>query len=105
LENETLNLIKGHGDETTRGRLEALGATVAPRCTPDGKPFGTDSGNRILDCSFGLIADPVMLEEWIRRIVGVVECGLFVGLAGLVFIGDAAGVTRLERSPQPSAGR
>jgi ribose 5-phosphate isomerase A len=93
------------GYEATRGRLEALGATVALRCTPDGKPFCTDSGNRILDCNFGSIADPATLEERMCRIVGVVECGLFVGLADVVFIGDAAGVTRLERIPQPSAGR
>ena len=93
------------GYEATRGRLEALGATVALRCTPDGKPFCTDSGNRILDCNFGSIADPATLEEQMCRIVGVVECGLFVGLTDVVFIGDAAGVTRLERNPQPSAGR
>ena len=93
------------GYEATRGRLEALGATVALRCTPDGKPFCTDSGNRILDCNFGSIADPATLEERMCRIVGVVECGLFVGLTDVVFIGDTAGVTRLERNPQPSAGR
>ena len=97
--------VVAFGYEATKGRLEALGATVALRCTPEGKPFCTDSGNRILDCNFGPIADPATLEERIRRIVGVVECGLFVGLADLVFIGDAAGVTRLERSPQVSAGR
>jgi len=93
------------GYEATRSRLEALGATVALRCTPDGKPFCTDSGNRILDCNFGSIADPTTLEERMCRIVGVVECGLFVGLTDVVFIGDTAGVTRLERNPQPSAGR
>ena len=93
------------GYEATRGRLEALGATVALRCTPDGKPFCTDSGNRILDCNFGSIADPATLEDRMCRIVGVVECGLFVGHTDVVFIGDAAGVTRLERNPQPSAGR
>jgi ribose 5-phosphate isomerase A len=97
--------VVAFGYELTKGRLEALGATVVLRCTPDGKPFCTDSGNRILDCTFGSIADPATLEERIRRIVGVVECGLFVGLADVVFIGDAAGVTRLERSHQPSAGR
>jgi len=97
--------VVAFGYEATRGRLEALGATVDLRCTQDGKPFCTDSGNRILDCNFGSIDDPATLEERIRRIVGVVECGLFVGLADVVFIGDAAGVTRLERSPQPSAGR
>jgi ribose 5-phosphate isomerase A len=93
------------GYEATRSRLEALGATVALRCTPDGKPFCTDSGNRILDCNFGSLADPATLEERMCRIVGVVECGLFVGLTDVVFIGDAAGVTRLERNPQLSAGR
>jgi len=97
--------VVAFGYEATRIRLEALGATVVLRSTPDGKPFCTDSGNRILDCTFGSIADPSRLEEQIRRIVGVVECGLFVGLADVVFIGDAAGVTRLERSHQPSAGR
>jgi len=96
--------VVAFGCEATRGRLEALGATVAPRCTPDGKPFCTDSGNKILDCRFESIADPAALEQRIGQIVGVVECGLFVGLTDVVFIGDAAGVTRLERSPQPSAG-
>jgi ribose 5-phosphate isomerase len=44
-----------------------------------------------------------VLEERIRRIVGVVECGLFVGLTDVVFMGHAAGVTRLERSlPVPA---
>jgi len=97
--------VVAFGHEATRGRLEALGATVALRCAPDGTPFSTDSGNRILDCTFGLIADPAALEERIRRIVGVVECGLFVGLGDVVFIGDAAGVTRVERSLPPSADR
>ena len=97
--------VVAFGYEATKGRLEALGATVTLRCTQDGKPFCTDSGNRILDCNFGSIPDPATLEERIRRVVGVVECGLFVGLADVVFIGDAAGVTRLERTPQPSAGR
>jgi len=97
--------VVSFGWEATKGRLEALDATVALRCSPDGKPFCTDSGNRILDCNFGLIADPAALEERIRRIVGVVECGLFIGISDVVFIGDAAGVTRLERSPRPSAGR
>ena len=89
--------VVAFGLETTRRRLEALGATVAMRCTPEGSVFCTDSGNRILDCRFGPIFDPAGLEERIGRVVGVVECGLFVGLADVVFMGDASGVTRLER--------
>ena len=60
------------------------------------QPFVTDSGNRILDCDFGRIADPARLEERIRRIVGVVESGLFISRADPVFVADAAGVHRLD---------
>ena len=66
------------------------------RLSPAGEPFVTDSGNRILDCGFGRIADPARLEERIRRIVGVVESGLFIGRADPVFVADAAGVHRLD---------
>ncbi len=65
-------------------------------CRPADDPFVTDSGNRILDCNFGPIADPARLEERIRRVVGVVESGLFIGRADPVFVADAAGVHRLD---------
>jgi carbohydrate kinase (thermoresistant glucokinase family) len=61
-----------------------------------GEPFVTDNGNRILDCSFGSIADPARLEERIRHIVGVVESGLFISRADPVFVADAGGVHRLD---------
>jgi len=93
------------GWEATRSRLEDLGAVVALRSTPEGTAYRTDSGNRILDCRFESIADPAAVEQRIRRIVGVVECGLFVGLTDVVFMGHAAGVTRLERSLQVPADR
>jgi len=73
------------GWEATRGRLEAEAVRVDLRCTPEGEPFFTDGGNRILDCNFGSIADPAVLEEKIGQIVGVVEFGLFVGLTDVVF--------------------
>jgi carbohydrate kinase (thermoresistant glucokinase family) len=66
------------------------------RLSPAGKPFVTDGGNRILDCSFGPITDPARLEERIARIVGVVESGLFIGRADPVFVADADGVHRLD---------
>src|SRR5262249_29937476 len=61
-----------------------------------GEPFVTDGGNRILDCSFGAIADPARLDERIRRVVGVVESGLFISRADPVFVADASGVHRLD---------
>jgi ribose 5-phosphate isomerase A len=75
--------------------LARLGAVVSLRRTPGG-PFETDQGNHIVDCDFGLIADPEKLERNIDAIPGVVESGLFIGLAGRVFVGDRDGsVTRL----------
>lgn len=84
------------GLEPTQAALESLGASVRLRLSPAGEPFVTDSGNRILDCSFGPIADPARLEERIRRVVGVVECGLFISRADPVFVADASGVHRLD---------
>jgi ribose 5-phosphate isomerase A len=92
------------GLEPTQAALELLGAKARLRLSASGEPFITDSGNRILDCKFGLIADPAQLEQRIKRVVGVVECGLFIGRAALVLVADATGVHRLEKTEQ-SDGR
>jgi ribose 5-phosphate isomerase A len=84
------------GLDATRTALEGLGASARMRLSPAGDPFVTDGGNRILDCSFGPIADPARLEQRIERIVGVIESGLFISRADPVFVDDAAGVHRLN---------
>jgi ribose 5-phosphate isomerase A len=84
------------GLEATRASLEALGASSRLRLAATGEPFLSDGGNRIVDCSFGPIADPARLEERIGRIVGVVESGLFISRADPVFVADATGVHRLD---------
>ena len=84
------------GLEATRASLEVLGASARLRLSSAGEPFVTDSGNRIIDCQFDPIADPARLEERIRRVVGVVESGLFIGRADPVFVADAAGVHRFD---------
>jgi ribose 5-phosphate isomerase A len=83
------------GLEATRESLEVLGASTRAR-TFSGDPFVTDNGNLILDCDFRRIDDPARLEDRIRRIVGVVESGLFVSRADPVFVADEAGVHRLN---------
>jgi ribose 5-phosphate isomerase A len=88
--------VVAFGLEATQAALEALGAVAQLRLSPAGESFVTDSGNRILDCNFGPIADPARLEPRIRHIVGVVECGLFIGRADPVFVADEAGVHRLD---------
>jgi ribose 5-phosphate isomerase A len=95
--------IVDFGLELTQVALEVLGADVRLRASPTGAPFVTDSGHRILDCTFGLIADPAHLEERIGRVVGVVDSGLFISRAGPVFVADANGVHRLE-SPRAHRG-
>lgn len=88
--------VVAFGLEVTRAALEVLGATTTLRLAPSQQPFVTDSGNHIVDCRFGPIADPARLEERIGRLVGVVESGLFIGRAGPVFVADPSGVHRLD---------
>jgi ribose 5-phosphate isomerase A len=88
--------VVAFGLEATQAALESIGATARLRQSATGDSFITDSGNRILDCSFGPIADPARLEERIRRVVGVVESGLFIGRANVVFVAETSGVHRLE---------
>ncbi len=88
--------VVAFGLEATRESLEVLGASARPRVSPAGQPFVTDGGNRILDCNFGRIADPARLEERIRRVVGVLESGLFIGRADPVFVANPTGVHRLD---------
>ena len=54
----------------------------------DGKPFLSDNGNYILDCGSGPIEAPAELEARIRAIPGVVDTGLFLGMADIVLVGD-----------------
>jgi len=61
----------------------------------DGKPFVTDGGHYIVDCDFDTIADPAALERDIDTIVGVVESGLFVGIASEALVAGTGGVKRL----------
>lgn len=76
-------------------RLEALGAAVRLRRSGN-NVFFTENCNVILDCFFaGGIADPVDLEVRIRRIVGVVETGLFLNMAKQAIIGGPDGVKLL----------
>lgn len=80
--------------------LEAQGAIVQVRRFDDGPPFKSDNGNLILDCRFPEgIADPAALEAGLRARAGVVETGLFLGLADEAILAGPQGITRLRRAP------
>jgi ribose 5-phosphate isomerase A len=75
-------------------RLAALGLNPKQRKAKSGDgPYLTDEGNYILDCACGVIDDPEVLAAEIRGIVGVVEHGLFLGMATLALIAGEDGVT------------
>jgi ribose 5-phosphate isomerase A len=60
-------------------------------------PVITDNGNVVLDADFGLIADAATLERKLKMVPGVVETGLFVGLADIAYVGTASAVETIER--------
>jgi ribose 5-phosphate isomerase A len=62
----------------------------------DGKPFVTDSGNYILDCAFGRIEEPEDLDDALKMAPGVVENGLFLGIADLAIVAGPDGITLLS---------
>lgn len=80
-----------------RRRLAALGYPAIPRLK-DGALFVTDNGNYTLDldCRDRPIADPRWLEQAIRSIPGVVDTGLFLGMADTVLIQDEGGAVRVR---------
>src|SRR5215469_12701397 len=78
-------------------RIEALGAKASLRQYAYGNPYVTDEGHHILDCTFGRIDDPPALARQLHEIPGVVEHGLFIGMAELALVGKDGGVVRLRR--------
>jgi ribose 5-phosphate isomerase A len=63
----------------------------------DGKPFVSDNGNLVLDWQHGPIDNPTALEKQIKEITGVVDSGLFCGIANLVIVAGADGFRKLKR--------
>ena len=76
-------------------RIEAMGGSPILRegQRKDG-PVVTDQGFWILDCSFDLITDPAELDRELSTIPGVLEHGLFIGMASDAFVGSTDGSVR-----------
>lgn len=73
------------------------GADVSLRETAPHAPVVTDGGNYVLDCRCDAILDAENLADRLKRIVGVVEHGLFLGMARTLVIGRADGAEVVER--------
>ena len=78
-------------------RIKALGADVRLRKNADGKPYLTDENNHILDCRFGQIRDADALARQLSDMPGVVEHGLFIGMASVVLLARGSEIVELRR--------
>ena len=97
----------GHATTLRRitGGLADCGVAAAPRLRlkVDGAPFVSDNGNLIYDAPCGAILDPPGVEAALKSITGVVEHGLFLGLAEQALIGTDDGVVTLTLTWLPGA--
>jgi ribose 5-phosphate isomerase A len=80
--------------------LRDWGAVPTLRMAASGRPVQSDNGQLFLDCSFGEgIEDPSALDLALSQRAGVVESGLFLGLADEALIASAEGVETMRRAP------
>jgi ribose 5-phosphate isomerase A len=92
------------GHATTARRIAETAKKLRRDITPilrmkDNAPFVTDSGNYIYDCAFKSIVNPAKLATALSVIPGVVEHGLFVGIATTLILARETGVEVIERKP------
>jgi ribose 5-phosphate isomerase A len=81
--------------------LAGLGGEPSLRRGPDGEAFVTDGGNLILDCRFADgIPDPAGLERRLDGRPGVLENGLFLGMASAVVVAAAGGIEVRSRGSE-----
>ena len=92
------------GHKSTAARLGAAFAALGYAAMPmqlrqkDGAPFKTDSGNLIYDCAFGAIQNAPKLAAAISTVPGVVEHGLFIGIATTLLIAGPGEVEVITRT-------
>jgi ribose 5-phosphate isomerase A len=94
--------VVAFGLGSTKTLLQTLAADVGcegeirQRRKADGSPLLTDSGNFILDCAFTRIEDAESLDAMLKLVPGIVEHGLFLGLASKAIFAGPDGVTEID---------
>ena len=89
--------VIGFAEPLVTKEISDLGARVVQRKDSVGKPYLTDEGHHILDCHFGEIPDPAALARMLSDMPGIVEHGLFVGMASVVLMAKAGKVEEFRR--------
>jgi len=82
---------------TEQDFLESIGGSVTLRIKENGTPFLTNQRNLILDAHFGRIANPSELASRLNERAGIVEHGLFIGLASDVIVAAKDDIRHLQR--------
>lgn len=96
--------VVSFGHQTTAARISAAAKALGYKDVPltlrrkNGVPFKTDGGNVIYDCAFGAISDANALANALANIAGVVEHGLFVGMAEALVLARPDGVAVIRPS-------
>ena len=90
-----VEIVRFAHDATVR-RLEQFGCMPKLRVRV-GELYVTDNGNYIADCKFDRIDNPAKMESELNLVPGVVDNGLFVGLAHKVIVASEKGIRTLEK--------
>jgi ribose 5-phosphate isomerase A len=90
--------VIGFAQSLIAKEIAALGATATLRRDPQGNVYVTDEGHHILDCRFGCIPDPPALARRLSDMPGIVEHGLFLGMASVVVMAKGTEVLELRRA-------
>ena len=83
--------------EAVNAEAGCPGPIAMRQCDRDGRPFETDGGHWLLDAKLQRIPDPPALATRIAQIPGVMEHGLFIGLAHTAILAGPNGVRLVER--------
>ncbi len=96
--------VNRFGLASTLKKVQSAGAATGARgamvlrVASAGEPFVTDGGHLLLDCHFGAIPEPEALASRLAAIPGVVEHGLFIGLASAVITDNEQGTQIIDRT-------
>ena len=98
-DNPAANAVTAATGARLVGGFAPTGATgLDPALRGGDDPYRTDSGNLLLDCAMAPVADPGALEVRLKAITGVVDTGLFIGIATRVIVGTPDGPQVLQRA-------
>ena len=79
-------------------KIKGIGGNPRLREKNTGGPYITDNGNFILDVDFGPIDNPEELDKKLKSIPGIVETGLFIGMANIAYIGTPENIEIIRRT-------